>query len=131
MILGLNLSSRNWEFRKSISFFPNSDLPLFDPSFPQTFDQNWNRIRFCGVLRLRNRSKIKGKKYISIIYNLWLISNARQVTIYILNQTSITIIMKSNHINKNFGHLRLRSGQENSHSGSGWKYINNWFMKIS
>ena len=87
MILGLNLSSRNCEFRKPVSFFPNSDLPLFDPSFPQTFDQNWNRIRFCGVLRLCKRPKVQSKKYASINYNLWQISNARQVTIYIRNQT--------------------------------------------
>ena len=62
MILGLNLSSRNCGFRKPVSFSPNSDLPLFDPSFPQTFDQNWNRIRFCGVLILCNRSKIQSIK---------------------------------------------------------------------
>ena len=107
MILGLNLSSRNCEFRKPVSFSPNSDLPLFDPSFPQTFDQNWNRIRFCGVLRLCNRSKNQSRKYVSINYNLWQISNARQVTIFILNQTSIHMCLCIN-----YKHNEIKSYQK-------------------
>ena len=109
MILGLNLSSRNCEFRKPVSFSPNSDLPLFDPSFPQTFDQNWNRIRFCGVLILCNRSKIQSIKSLYQFNNLSQISNARQFAIYILNQTSI-----------NYKHNEIVSYQKKIWSSQKW-----------